>query len=258
MPRRRERPATAFRPASTSGAPSSARSSSESSPRSCSAATSTSRARPIRSVRAGSSTPAPYRPATMRWSRSARRSRYGSTNSRRAARLRLRSRPLLFRGQLGRRHGLETLVRDRLPALDRKAVGPGGDALLGPLHGRELLPQILRPARVELVLVEIRRQVRGVVLVCRLAVVPTPQPGERPLDAFSFGGQQLAFPLVIHRVTGARSGRSSCRLRAEAEGRVLVGHQDERVADHTIRPPEDAENEVEDSAWVPAREEDRE
>src|SRR3989442_10129650 len=46
-------------------------------------------------------------------------------------------RALLFGCQLGRRERLETLVRDRLTALDREPVGPGRETLLGPVHGGE-------------------------------------------------------------------------------------------------------------------------
>jgi hypothetical protein len=38
-----------------------------------------------------------------------------------------------------RRESLETLVRNRLAALDRAAVGAGGKPGLGPLDGSELL-----------------------------------------------------------------------------------------------------------------------
>jgi hypothetical protein len=45
----------------------------------------------------------------------------------------------LFGGPLGRRESLETLVRNRLAALDREAVGAGGKPGLGALEGGELV-----------------------------------------------------------------------------------------------------------------------
>ena len=47
--------------------------------------------------------------------------------------------PFLFGCPLGGRKSFETLVRNRLAALDRKAVGTGGKSCLGTLDGGELL-----------------------------------------------------------------------------------------------------------------------
>ena len=61
--------------------------------------------------------------------------------------------------------------RHRLSALRRVPVGPVGEALLGTLDGGQLLPQIVRQTLVELVLVEIGAEIRGVGVVRDLAVV---------------------------------------------------------------------------------------
>ena len=67
---------------------------------------------------------------------------------------------------LGRRHGLEPRVGDRIAALDREAVRPVGEALLGALDGRELGAQVHGLAGVELGLVQLRGLVaRGLALV---------------------------------------------------------------------------------------------
>ena len=68
-------------------------------------------------------------------------------------------------GELGCRDDLEPLVGNRLATLDRQAVGAGGETRLGPLDGGQLLAQIVGKTLVELVLVEIRREVRGIELV---------------------------------------------------------------------------------------------
>jgi hypothetical protein len=45
----------------------------------------------------------------------------------------------LFGRSFGRRKCFETLVRNRLAALDREAVGPGDETGLGPLDRGEIL-----------------------------------------------------------------------------------------------------------------------
>src|SRR5438270_6230574 len=51
---------------------------------------------------------------------------------------------------------------------------------------------------------------------------------------------------------------SAPSLRVESEGRVLVGDEDECVADDAVGPAEDTEDEVEEAARVAAGEQDRE
>ncbi len=91
--------------------------------------------------------------------------------------------------QSGRRDSLETPVGNRLPALDRDAVRSSGKALLGALDGGELVAKIFLQTLVELVLVEIRCQIRRVVLVRRLAVILAPKSTQRPLDPHALGQQ---------------------------------------------------------------------
>jgi hypothetical protein len=115
-------------------------------------------------------------------------------------------RALLVGGQFGRRERLETLVRNRLTTLDRKTVRAGGETFFGALDRGELLAEILLQALVELVLVEIGGQIRRVILVCRLAVVLTSAPSERPLDPFALGSKKLACPVGVHHATLAQHG----------------------------------------------------
>src|SRR5437773_280922 len=138
------------------------------------------------------------------------------------ARLPLGSRLLLLCRPLGGRQGFETLVRDRLSALDRPAICAGGKALLGPLHRGEPLPQIVCETLVELCHVEICGEVRGIELVRLLAVVLVPAAGERPLDPLPLGREELARAFVVHRSTLSRRGsatRASRRARSTARSR---------------------------------------
>ena len=64
--------------------------------------------------------------------------------------------------------------------------------------GGELLAQVLLAALVELVLVEVGREVAGVELVGLLAVVLVPEAPERPLDAAALRRQELARTIRIH------------------------------------------------------------
>ncbi len=61
----------------------------------------------------------------------------------------------LLHGPLGQRSGLQAGVRDRLAALHRKAIGTVGQPGLGALERGQLAPEVLQPALVELVLVEV-------------------------------------------------------------------------------------------------------
>jgi hypothetical protein len=69
----------------------------------------------------------------------------------------MRSASFLFDRPFGRGESLETLVRNRLAALDRAAVGTGGTTGLGPLQGGELLAKIVCQTLVALVLVKVGR-----------------------------------------------------------------------------------------------------
>jgi hypothetical protein len=102
--------------------------------------------------------------------------------------------------QLGRRHRLEALVGDRLSTLDRKAVGSGRKALLGPLDCGELFLQILPPALVNFVLQQLSPEVTCVELIRfgRGALVRVDEPGEIALDPLPFGGEKLTGSSRIH------------------------------------------------------------
>ena len=116
---------------------------------------------------------------------------------------------LLFGGSLGGRDGFQTLVRDRLAALDRDPVGAGGQSLLGSLDRGELLAEVVRTSLVQLVLVEVGRQVRRILFIRQLTGVLVPEPRQRALDALALGGEKFACPLRIHRadVTGQTEKR---------------------------------------------------
>ena len=86
--------------------------------------------------------------------------------------------------ELGRGEDLEPLVRNRLAALDREAIGPRGEALLRPLDGRELRLEVSAQALVELVLVEVRAEIPGILVVRLLGVVLVLTRDERPLEAY--------------------------------------------------------------------------
>ena len=103
-----------------------------------------------------------------------------------------------FDRALGGRNHFEALVRDRLSALDREAVGAGCEPRLRPFDGRELLAEIVCEALVELVLVQLGRQVARVLVVCLLAGVLMPARHQQPLDPRPLGGQELACAIGIH------------------------------------------------------------
>src|SRR5581483_7125855 len=129
-------------------------------------------------------------------------------------------RAFLVRRQLGGRDGLEALVGDRLPALDREAVGARGKTPLRSLDGRELFAEVVAQSLVELVLVEVGREVRRIDVVGLLAVVLVAPPAQCALDALALGRQELACAIVVHRrsvqnrrgnAAGRRSGRPHVR-----------------------------------------------
>jgi hypothetical protein len=117
---------------------------------------------------------------------------------------------LLLHRQLGSRDSLQTFVRNRQPALDRNAVGPGRKTALSPPDGGELCAQIACETLVELLLVEIGRKVGRVVIVGLLTVVFVSKSSKRALEPVALGGEQLASSIGIHRATlPARSRRKS-------------------------------------------------
>lgn len=108
---------------------------------------------------------------------------------------------LLVDRALGRRCELEPLVRDRLAALDREAVRALREPRLGALDRSQLLAQVVAGPLVELRLVRLGREVRGVLPVGELAVSLDPGGRERALDALTLRVQQLACAVGIHRAT---------------------------------------------------------
>src|SRR4029453_19131810 len=80
----------------------------------------------------------------------------------------------------------------------RWAVRAGSQPRLGPLDSSEMLAEVVRQARIELVLVEVGRLIRGVLFVRQLTRVLMAEPGQRTLDARALGGQELPCPLRIH------------------------------------------------------------
>jgi hypothetical protein len=130
---------------------------------------------------------------------------HADTETRQPARAR-DSRPetpaFLVHGQLGRRQGLETVVRDRLPALDRKAVRAGSQTLLGALERGQLRTQIVAHPFVQLVLKEIRSQIRRVEeRVRQLTVVLVYVVSKPALESPALGGEQLTGSFDVHHVT---------------------------------------------------------
>ena len=119
-----------------------------------------------------------------------------------------------FSGSLGRRDGLQTLVRDGLAAFDREPVRARGQARLGPLDRGEILAEIVGPSLVELVLVEIGRLVRRILFIRQLTGVLMPEPGQRALDPRALGGEKFACPIRIHRADV--TGRTVLGAEAEA------------------------------------------
>jgi hypothetical protein len=126
--------------------------------------------------------------------------------------------------QLGCRHRLEALVGDRLSTLDRKAVGSGRKALLGPLDCGELFLQILPPALVKFVLQQLSPEVTCVELIRfgRGTLVRVNEPSEIALDPLPFGGEKLTGSSRIHGLSVA------CR---PPQRRPAEGHSGRRVVE---------------------------
>src|SRR5580765_4329528 len=108
---------------------------------------------------------------------------------------------LFLDGPLGRRQGLEALVRDRLAALDGEAVRSGGETRLCALERDEVLPKVVRETLVELVLIEIGSLIPGIVRIRRISGVLVGTLRKRTLDPLAFRDQQLTCPLRIHLTT---------------------------------------------------------
>src|SRR2546425_3636396 len=105
---------------------------------------------------------------------------------------------LLLRDALGGRNRLEPLVRDRLPALDRETVRPLGEPPLRALDRLELGAEPLGEAEVQLLVVQLCRRIRGLVLIRQLAGIDRAELGERPLDPLALGAEKLPRPFGIH------------------------------------------------------------
>src|SRR4051794_21414636 len=101
---------------------------------------------------------------------------------------------LLLDGTLRPRDHLETLVGDRLAALDRQPVGAVAQALLGALDRGKLLAQLLGQALVELLVEQFGRGVGRVLIVVGelVAALALLEVGERALHARPLAGEQLA------------------------------------------------------------------
>ena len=108
-------------------------------------------------------------------------------------------RALFFGGALCSREDLEALVGNRLAALDREAVRAGCEPCLRAFDRRELLAQVGFEPLVELVLVEVGREVAGVDIVGRLAVVDVCEAAKPALDAPALRLQELACAVRVHR-----------------------------------------------------------
>src|SRR5436190_10367655 len=120
-----------------------------------------------------------------------------------------RSSRFFFGGALGGRDCFQTLIWNRHAALDRNAVCSGRKARLGTLEGSELFAQVVCKPFVELVLVQIGREIHRVLIVRFLARVQMTEPRQRSLDSPSLGGQQLAGSLGVHLTRRYQRSRDS-------------------------------------------------
>jgi hypothetical protein len=108
---------------------------------------------------------------------------------------------LFLDGPLGRRQGLEALIRDRLAAFDGEAVRSGGETRFGALERVKVFAQVVRETLVELVLVEVGSLISGIVRVRRISGILVGALRKRTLDPLALGSQQLTCPLRIHRTS---------------------------------------------------------
>jgi hypothetical protein len=106
---------------------------------------------------------------------------------------------LLLDGPFRGGQSLESSVRDRLAAFDRKSVRSGGQSSLRALNGSELLAEILGATGVELVLIE----VFGIVVTWFSAIGTLEgsiavERGQSRFDARTLEGKQLARAFRLH------------------------------------------------------------
>src|SRR5918992_562734 len=102
--------------------------------------------------------------------------------------------------QLSRRNRFEALIGDRLSTLDRKAIFPSREPLLGSLDGGELLLQILTLTLGDLVLEQLFGEVHRVELTRLLShvLVWVDELGEFPLDPLPLGTEELTCSIGVH------------------------------------------------------------
>src|SRR5215211_466463 len=114
---------------------------------------------------------------------------------------------LFLGGPLGPRNRLEPRIRDRLPAFYGESIGALLNPLLRPLNRGELLAEPVRQPLVELVVVEVRGLVRGMLIeMGELGVVAPRKVRERALDALAVAREKLACACFVHPGRVARPG----------------------------------------------------
>jgi hypothetical protein len=165
---------------------------------------------------------------------------------------------LLFDGALRGRNRFESLIGNRLTALDREAIGAAEKTPLGTLDGGEPVPEIIGLPLAELLLVQLRPGVRHLVLPRELFPARKPKLDERLLDAPAFAPKKLPCSFGLHlqevsqakasRLNPAARGRSvrlvqvheastESQLRERGEiGRLLASATGYRVLDEARRP----------------------
>jgi hypothetical protein len=109
---------------------------------------------------------------------------------------------LLLDGPLGKGLRLESLVRDRYPALDRSSVRASCDALLGAPYGGELLAEVGREGDGH------RLRFESAAGVCAISGLLAPEgpfgaqlaaePGERRFNTRPLSGNKFTGPWLVH------------------------------------------------------------
>ncbi len=108
--------------------------------------------------------------------------------------------PLFFDGPLRGRIRLESLVWNRLTAFDREAVRPISETLFRSRHRLELPLEPLAEALIALLLEELGRLIRRMlILVGELAVRSDSQRLELSLDSPPLGCEELLCSCRVHR-----------------------------------------------------------
>lgn len=129
---------------------------------------------------------------------------------------------LFLHGPLGSREGLEALIRDRLTALDREAVCPCGQPVLGTLESLESFMKVGGEGFVDLVKIELCGQIRRLLKAGDLAVVLVPAMAEGALQLASLSREQLASAFNVHQHTSiGYSGYMSRFESLQARGHAL-------------------------------------